>query len=166
MKGLLLFTFVLLFSINSSAHEYYFAYAEMEWNDFTQTFQGTVIFTGHDLEKVLDIELMDSEQPGDRDVDVLMDYANQHLAFGKTSFFNYVGSESKLTGEFYLYIESDPLEFNFSEPIKITFNFLMDFIPEQQNKMTVTFRKQRYNLVFINNEQAIQELILVQEDEN
>jgi len=35
----------------SSAHDYYFAFAEVEYNEISKRFEGTIIFTTHDLEK-------------------------------------------------------------------------------------------------------------------
>jgi hypothetical protein len=38
----------------SWAHEFYFAYAELAYNEMNQKFEGTLIFTTHDLEKALE----------------------------------------------------------------------------------------------------------------
>ena len=37
-----------------SAHEFYFAYAELSYNEFTNNLEGTLIFSTHDLEKAIE----------------------------------------------------------------------------------------------------------------
>jgi hypothetical protein len=52
-----LFFLLLVFSSSFSkswAHEFYFAYAELAYNEMNQKFEGTLIFTTHDLERALE----------------------------------------------------------------------------------------------------------------
>ena len=44
---------VFAFSVTSFAHEFYFAYAELTYNELQQRFEGTIIFTTHDLERAI-----------------------------------------------------------------------------------------------------------------
>lgn len=166
MKGFLLF-FALTFSTFSArSHEYFFAYAELEWNDFEQRIEGTVIFTQHDLEKAIGIKLVEDLSTNDDVIRKLMDYTNQHLVIGKNSRFNYFGHESKLTGEFYLYIISEKLEHQPEEILPITFDFLMDDYIEQQNKMTFTYRGTKHHFIFLNHERnQIAKLIIEPKNE-
>ena len=43
----------LFFGLTSYAHQYYFAFAEVEYNRMDEQLQGTLIFSAHDLEDVL-----------------------------------------------------------------------------------------------------------------
>ena len=53
-KICVLFLFALVFQNKAWSHEFYFAYAEVAYNELAQRFEGPVIFTTHDLEKALD----------------------------------------------------------------------------------------------------------------
>jgi len=154
MNRLYLLAFSLLINLSVFAHEFFFAYAEFEWNDFTETFQGTVIFTGHDLETALNVQLMseDSQIFTDDDRTKLMDYINKHISLGENTSLIYVGSESKLTGEFYLYLETTPFKLNSEASIAVRFSLLMSEYPDQQNKMTLTYHGHKYYLVFLKND--------------
>lgn len=168
MNRLLLLVFSLSLNLVVSAHEFYFAYAEFEWNDFSETFQGTVIFTGHDLESVLDINLTSTENNliSDEDQEVLMQYMNEHLTLGEDNQLNFVGSESKLTGEFYLYLETSPFKQLSETPLLISFTLLMDQFPDQQNKLTLTYHEYKHYLVFIKGTGSETQKVILDKENN
>jgi len=144
----LLFTCSLLVSSSyARAHEFYFSYAEIEWNDFEERFEGTLIFTQHDIEKALSIDLS-SEHLSASDSTKLLDYVNQHLRINAHSW-SYFGHESKLTGEFYLYLQSDKGELNTKTSINTHYDLLMDVFSDQQNKLMIVFRGKKYHAVYM-----------------
>lgn len=149
----LLFTCLLLVSSSfARAHEFYFSYAEIEWNDFEERFEGTVIFTQHDLERALSIDLS-GEKLGSSDSTVLMNYLNAHLTINECKW-NFVGHESKLTGEFYLYIVSEKKALQSSAVLKTRYDLLMDIFPEQQNKLEVTIRGKKHHAVYMTHDRS------------
>lgn len=144
--------FSLLFSLGLSgfanAHEFFFAYAEFKLNEMEGELQGTLIFTGHDMEKALGIELMSDKGIDTSDREVLINYINQHFSFGSTVSLQYFGHEVKNTGEFVIYLNSPiPTDFEFAGSVR--FDLLMDFFPDQQNKLSIMYRNETKHLNFL-----------------
>ena len=52
MKTIIGFLFIICNSFASMAHEYFFSFAEMEYNDVTRKFEITITATTHDIEKL------------------------------------------------------------------------------------------------------------------
>ncbi len=134
----------LFFSLGIHAHEYYFAFAEIKVNTFSQRMEGTIMCTEHDLElglkdegvmvKELSISLEDSTIYA-----FLENYINNHFQIKTNNFksnFRLVGYESFLNGQIYLYIESNPLPDEY-ESLDVRFDLLMDIFNDQQNKLTI-----------------------------
>lgn len=147
MRFLLFTSLFLLASSYAKAHEFYFSYAEIEWNDFEERFAGTLIFTQHDIERALSIDLS-AERLGASYSTKLMDYVNQHLQINARSW-SYFGHESKLTGEFYLYLQSEKGAFPAKPVVNTHFDLLMDEFPDQQNKLTLEIRGKKYHAVYL-----------------
>ena len=55
LKKTLSFFMIFAFSVTSFAHEYYFAYAELTYNELQKRFEGTIIFSTHRMEQVEEI---------------------------------------------------------------------------------------------------------------
>jgi hypothetical protein len=158
MKRLSILFLLLFTSLNLSAHEFFFSYAEFEVNELSGELQGTVIFTGHDMEKALGLSLMADAELDSLTKERLMAYINSHLSFGADIQLSYFGHEIKNTGEFYLYLFT-PISADFTLPKKIRFDVLMDHFVGQQNKLTLNYRGEKYHLVFLNHEKE-QSLLL------
>jgi hypothetical protein len=153
MKNLLLITFFLLTSSVLRAHEFYFSFAEMEYNTISERYELTLIVTTHDLEKALEetgqgIENMLSLSTDE--IVALEEYVNQHLNIAcgfERSVFSYLGNEVSLNGTTELFFESAPLPMadNF---IEVRYSVLMDHFPEQQNKLTFYYMGETYTAAF------------------
>lgn len=152
MRFLLFTSLFLLASSYAKAHEFYFSYAEIEWNDFEERFEGTVIFTQHDLERALSIDLSGAKL-GSSDSTALINYLNAHLSINERKW-SFVGHESKLTGEFYLYITSEKKALQNNAVLKTRYDLLMDVFPEQQNKLEVTIRGKKYHAVYMTHDRS------------
>ena len=137
---------------NSYAHKYYFGFAEVEYNAFTQRFEATLTVTGHDLELALknnktdagDLVSLDSTQTL-----IVENYINEGFKIytpTKRCSFKLVGHESKLDGTVNFYLEST--EIPESTFLTIEFELLMDTYEEQQNKVTMYYSNKMYTRAF------------------
>jgi hypothetical protein len=159
----------------SWAHEFYFAYAELAYNEMNQRFEGTLIFTTHDLERALDpkgsrlgkLELSDESSPIRGELEA---YINQHLsiqygcAIDSNSFdamcntqFILEGISPALNGTIECYISAPAkliylptqLGLSYSTILMVQFDALFETFSGQQNKLTLIYRNQKETLNFI-----------------
>lgn len=151
--GILFLSF--LISSFASAHNYYFGFAEMQYNELNRTLETTVVLSAHDLEDVLlrkgtiskSLEYLTSDEAALAAVaaEVLKDF---HVkAGGKAVAFRALGFEITRNGMIQLYLLAENVA-----PAKtydITFACLMEVFPEQQNKITFICQSQKYSAVFL-----------------
>ena len=167
MKSIVKLLFIsscLLVSSASWGHQYFFAFAEIEYNEMAQKFEGSVVATAHDLEfalmnsyglqtKLEKIEAKSSE------VKIMEDYLNQFLTlrYGCSLNSNAVDAYCSATWsiESFQIMKNGTIELYFSAPakfiytlIQVDFRFLMDAFPDQQNKLTFIYRDDRKTLSF------------------
>lgn len=154
MNKLVLVAFLLLFNFSASAHAYFFAFAELEYNEFSQTIEGTFIFTTHDLE------------------DAILKHSGTSLKFDKLAHdslsksvlekeikagFSCISGEQNITfsvedflvtnrGTIEVYVLSN--KFEIASELRFQFSALMDIFTEQENKLTFIFRGVKETLSF------------------
>lgn len=166
----LLFILFLGAFVNSHAHETYFSFAEMEYNELSGKMEATLTATAHDLEKyyqkdgkikgelskaLLDssvFKMFESELNNHFYIDLDPFGQNSTMDGAEMVNFQLEGFEFELTGlvRFYLSCHlSRPIENTFG----ITYNLLMDTYPEQQNKLTFIHREKRATFVFLQTNQ-------------
>ena len=153
MKHLLSLILVVAVTSFASAHKYYFAFAEVEYNSFTQRLEATITVTTHDLENVINgpdaIPKVDLDEVTGAEIELLEEALNkgfQIMINGEQTLFHLVGSETSLQGTTNFYIESD--EIAMDSKLDIVFNLLMAEYPEQQNKVTFFYKKKMYTRTF------------------
>jgi len=158
------------------AHEFYFAYAEMAYNEMNQKFEGTLIFTTHDLEKALDpkgsyigkLEQTNESTPLAKQLEA---YLNQHfqISYGCaidsnvfdamcTTQFTLDGIAPSLNGTIECYISAPAkllylpshLGLPYTTILTVQFDALFEQFPNQQNKLTLIYRNQKETLNYIN----------------
>lgn len=136
----------------SFAHQYYFGFAEVEYDYFTQRFEATLTVTAHDLELALnkngtpagDLEALDSTQKI-----IVEKYINSRFKIrsnDNSCTFSLVGHETELTGNINFYLESS--EISIEKNIDVEFVVLMDSYEQQQNKITLYYLERAYTLAF------------------
>jgi len=141
MKLIIFISFLSIFSFNSNAHDYYFAFAEMELNEESQKLEVTLILNSHDIDHWLqntNFTLLDLEKPSLEKN--LKEDLNNFLQSGfiiSSNSINYnlifKGILLKDDGNIEFYFESQKkIE---SEEITISFDLLMDKYNQQQNKL-------------------------------
>lgn len=153
------FIFLLVLTLSAfraNAHQYFFAFAELEYNAIQEKFEGTLIFSAHDLEDVLmekgivnakfDKVLHDSTTIASIGQEL---FRNFHLTH-KTQKVTLIPVDFRIT-------ENGLLEFYFSstkvqitEAIDVEFSNLMDEFPQQQNKITFIYHGKKQTVAFLN----------------
>jgi hypothetical protein len=156
---LLIISSCLLVSSTSWGHQYFFAFAEIEYNEMAEKFEGSVVATTHDFEfalmkshglqtKLEKIEMNSS------DVKIMEDYLNKFLTllYGCSLDSNAIDAYCSANWriESFQIMKNGTIELYFSAPakhvytlIQVDFRFLMDAFPEQQNKLTFIYREDR-----------------------
>lgn len=160
MKALLTLILFLSLSFFSKAHEYYFAFAEVEYNAESQRFEGTIIFTTHDLEKAIQQEhpefpIMDTMSVNNPAFIRIKQRINDGFYIEvngnkRRLQLEFLGIENFLTGTTNIYFQSEKIE-SINE-INFGFKLLMDEYDGQQNKIAFKYGELKETLYFINQE--------------
>ncbi len=146
--------FSVLYSAN--AHEYYFAFGEVEYNAATKKLEISLEMSAHDLEFdmkksgiVLDKHI--ENQSGNADFKKQLE---THLAKGfvisvdgSTIPLTVIGFDVMATGLLYVYLESEPVDLN--KTLTFKFDLLMESFPNQQNKVTFIRNNEKQTAVFL-----------------
>lgn len=155
MNKVLVIISIVFSSFGINAHEYFFGFAEVQYNDMSQKFEATLIFTSHDLEQCLgNVSLVDDDL-SDKELLKLKDYINKTFRVksgDQLSQWTIIGTESFTTGTTNIYIESQPIK----DPneLKFTFSSLMEEFDNQQNKITLLYRDQTKTMTFMKNNKS------------
>lgn len=154
MKGLV-FIIVLFFCQVSLAHEYFFSFAEMEYNAQTKQFELSIQASTHDVELVLkklnlpvkELELQTRDSIVKKGLESWLNSGFQ-IQSGENSIpFKLIGFEILPNGLLYAYLESEPQEL--ISPLHVKYDLLMADFPEQQNKITFTAYHKKQTAVFL-----------------
>lgn len=142
MNYLLLSIFISVFSFGFS-HDYFFAFAEMQYNEENQRFEIAVRATGHDVENYLShlghtipkLEEAKSDPIAKQTLLQLIQNEFQIKTDNKLLALELMGFEINSKDEAVFYLTSKKIEK--PKEVRVTFNLLMSFFPEQQNKLTL-----------------------------
>lgn len=156
MRHLILSFLFMALAKGVSAHAFYFAYAEVEYNPSTSKLEASVKVTSHDFE----LFLLEKLKPNARLTEVLDNPTNarvlSELMFQNFSIFNdgealqwnWEGYFSDLQGYTTIYLSSSSFEW---KQLSVSFNLLMSQFPEQQNKLTFLFKGKKNTFDFLPN---------------
>jgi hypothetical protein len=153
------FLFIVLisstFGFQLHAHNYYFGFAEMQYNATNQTLEATLVLSAHDLEDVLkskkiiarELEFLEKDSLIIANLEIFVN-SEFIVSTGSTrARFSLLGFEVLKNGLVQIYLLSDPLILGKS--IDVSFSILMNEFPEQQNKLTFINNKQKRTAVFL-----------------
>jgi hypothetical protein len=160
----LLFILSLLFANISAAHEYYFAFAEVEYDEINSRIEATLTVSTHDFEfylqqkGIIQGDLNKSKSDSLKmqliEAEILKHFKIDPIGSSEVKATNEVlsamkleGFETNLTGtvEFYLSLEiHQPLK-----TIEFTFDVLMDQHSNQQNKLYFITRDKKRTIDFL-----------------
>ena len=158
-KNMRLFLLVLLTSFNTYAHDYFFAFAEVEYNESSKKLEATLTVSTHDLEVVIKKEgilLRDFSEieKGSKDFEIIENYLLRHFKIKSISSVNFklLGFKISLKGvtEFYLQSESVKIE----NQVEVLYDLLMNHNKKQQNKITFYHEKKTYTRPFLISEKT------------
>ena len=145
------------FSFQLRAHDTYFAFAEVEYNDLNGTLEATLTLSTHDLERLFQekgiINGALSSTPMDSvlvsSISVLVNSSFYFsLPNNQLIHWEIEGIESTLTGTTNIYLSS--VVKNVANGFSVRFDIFMDRYPEQQNKMTFIYHENKTTRVFLN----------------
>ena len=155
MKKFSILFFSILFTLNLSAHPFYFSYTEIEYNEFCNCFEGFVSLSSHDFEEVLNEEKNTKTSISKAMNDSLLKkeiskILNMGLSFSANKQeiqFQLEGYETEMNGLTRFYFKTEP--FKNSEEILIEYDLFMNKHPEQQNKLTFIQRNKKETFEFL-----------------
>lgn len=150
--------FFILISNVSFAHNYFFSFSEVEYNDFCGCFETSLTVTTHDIEQVLikknllnkNLETTLTDNKLKQGIEELINEGLQISTGGNKVALHLEGNEIGLNGLTTFYLSSKPIDL-FDEII-FQYNLLMNEFPDEQNKLTFIFRGEKTTLNFIANQ--------------
>ncbi|MDG1147825.1 MAG: hypothetical protein P8N52_05915 [Crocinitomicaceae bacterium] len=152
-------TFLVLFSLTSFGHEYFFGFSELEYNEISQKFECTIISSTHDIELALKQNNIKSGKlvmlsPNSKEFKAVEAYLNTHFKVWTKELvqFKLIGSEVSLSGTTNFYLESEVIDIG--TELRITFDLLMNTYQQQQNKVTLKHRNNKYTETFLYTERT------------
>lgn len=143
-----------LFSVQ--AHEYYFAFGEIEYNEATKRFEITLEMSAHDVESdlkktgvILDKHIEDQAQNKEFKKQLEAYLLNGFSISSDNSPINLslMGFDVLPNGQLYAYLESSQIELD--KTLHFKFDLLMELFPNQQNKITLIYQKRKQTAVFL-----------------
>lgn len=155
MKKVSLLIVSMLFAMISFSHEYYFAFAEMEYNSDSKKLELTLIVSTHDVEHWLQNKGVKVKELEDHTKDnVLQKEFETKLLSGYAVIYENANVSLKLIGYEVLdnglthfYFTSD--SFDLKNQFTVKFDLLMDDFPEQQNKLTFIYKGKKQTVPFL-----------------
>lgn len=156
MKKLWLFCLFSLALFSVQAHEYYFAFGEIEYNEATKRFEITLEMSAHDVEfdlkktgvtldKHIEDQIQNKEFKKQLEVYLLNGFS---ISSGSSPVnFSLMGFDVLPNGQLYAYLESAQIEPD--KELRFKFDLLMDSFPNQQNKITLIHQKRKQTAVFL-----------------
>lgn len=155
MKSVLLFALLCLSTTATSAHEYFFAFAEVSYNHKDSILEATVIASAHETEDALNtvgitIRELEDHYKDSAMIKKLEDFINKgfSMKFGETSAqFTLIGFEVDKRGMVQFYMTSQKL--TLTNDYSASFDMLMDQFPDQQNKLIFKAKGKDHTAVFL-----------------
>lgn len=154
-----LFVFFFLITSFTYAHAYFFAFAEVEYDEYNARVETTLVMTTHDFESYLrkkniitkELSFYKSDSLVLKQVEtvILKHFSISNPSVGALSL---EGFEIELTGMIQVYLTAPIL--SPAEGLDIQFDLLMDDFKEQQNKLTFIYRDQKTSYVYLQNKRS------------
>ena len=163
MKFLLAFLLITSFTRISYGHEYYFAFAEAQYNNTSQKIELSLSVSTHDIEHYLINKNIKIKELEDYQNDTVMQKVISDQLLNGLTFtinnsiikFNNIGYQVNKNGLTDFFFESEVVKL--SNEINVKFDLMMDQYKDQQNKLTFIYNliKHTYPFTQINREQII-----------
>jgi hypothetical protein len=165
MRFFVLLFLVLSFHQKSYAHEYFFGFAELSYNDEFMNYEGTLMLSTHEIQEYLEnLNLIDQElstYQGNEEMFATIGmvlWKDFKINIGSNELeLKLVGIEVLETGMSNFYFNSQSTER--SNQLDISFSLLMDLFPLQQNKLNYIDGMRVFTSVFFTNKRKSSILI-------
>lgn len=149
-----LFVILTMLSLSFTPHEYYVTVTNAEYNSTEHTFQLTIKFIGHDLEKALSTAglpdlFLGTPKEKENANQYILDYINKRLRFktnDKYLEFNMVGKEVGNDDFIYCYIESEKVKK--LKILEIENTLLTEVFPKQENILYLVIEGKKSSFSF------------------
>jgi hypothetical protein len=160
MKFIFLFLSSFLLSFGAWSHNYYFGFAEMQYNEINHTLETTIVLSAHDLEDVLmksksidkSLEFLLNDSIANLEVEKFILNSFQVEFDNQKADFHLVGFEISATGMIQIYLLAENV--TLIEKLNITFSSMMDVFEAQQNKLTFIQNNNKQTAVFLQNQKS------------
>ncbi len=160
MKFTFLFLSSFLLSFSTWSHNYYFGFAEMQYNEINHTLETTIVLSAHDLEDVLmksksidkSLEFLVNDSIANLEVEKFILNSFQVEFDNQKADFHLLGFEISATGMIQIYLLAENVTLN--EKLNITFSSMMDVFEAQQNKLTFIQNNKKQTAVFLQNQKS------------
>lgn len=157
MKFLSLLFVCITLSFQANAHEYFFGFAELSYNNESKAYEGTLMLSAHDIQEYLeykdivteDIEGFTNDQELIEMIGLTLFSGFQLQSEGNAIDLKLIGFEILKNGMAQFYFTSNTVKK--ATELNITFDLLMDIYPKQQNKVTFKNGFTSQTAVFLQN---------------
>ena len=146
--------------LNLKAHDYFFAFAEVEYSEKSARLEATLTLTAHDLEAYLQkkkiiVNSLEDAFADSSEASSIDRAINEHFFFYEedsdkdskwVSLFKIDGHQILLNGNIEIYLSCEAVKP--SSYLNVQFNLLMDYFSDQQNKITFIHRRKKSTFNF------------------
>lgn len=156
MKKILLLFALLVIGNFSFAHDYFFAFADVDYNSTNKTLEISIEMSGHDIENALSKagyqfkKHIENETQNTEFKKFFEEYLLKHFVIfnnNKIATLKSIGYEVLPNDLLYVYFVSE--EVDISSEFSFQFDLLMNEFPAQQNKLTFNRNNVKHSLVFL-----------------
>ncbi|MBM3159760.1 MAG: hypothetical protein FJZ66_00360 [Bacteroidetes bacterium] len=150
------------------AHPFYFAFAEVEFNELNNSLETSIIASAHDLESLLKekniiSKTLDNAKQNETEYHAINEFLNQHFSVYALDSLTFSAYDSKLPPQSEFVLEGfevlldGNVQFYLSTVVQkpvhelfVTFDLLMDRYSDQQNKLSFRYRGRKFTYNFLN----------------
>lgn len=170
MKPLFIILLIFLFvdTRDLQAHPYFFAFAELEYNEMNNSIEATIIASSHDVASVLldngiISKSLEEAQKNKNEYVAINDFLNKNFCIHSADSLTLLTFDSELPPQYKFVLDgfevllNGDVQFYLSTKIAkpsyqlfVKFDFLMNKYPEQQNKLTFRYRDKKSTYNFLN----------------
>ena len=160
MRKFALFLAFACLSIGANAHDYYFAFAEVNYNAAEAVLETTIICSAHESEDALNLSGIEIKELEDHYADDLMKAKLEKFILAgfsmaqndKPIVFKLIGFEVDSRGMVNFHFKSEKV--SAPSTYSATFDLLMDQFPSQQNKILFAYNGKTTTATFLANKRT------------
>lgn len=160
MKFIFLFLASFILGASAWSHNYYFGFAEMQYNEINHTLETTIVLSAHDLEDVFiksksidkSLEYLTEDTLAQIAVEEFILNSFQVEFDNQKANFQVLGFDISPNGMIQIYLLAENV--TLKNQLNITFSSMMDVFEAQQNKLTFIHNNSKQTAVFLQNQKS------------